>query len=89
VAVRTRALELQRVLQQRHGVQADHDGGDLFSLALRERYPVLEDKGADALGVVPFRRQAVHEIEEEIEQRLQALTGTRPREGPSSAEVGV
>ena len=87
MAVRTRALELQRVLQLRHNGQTH--GGDLFSLALRERYPVLEDKGADALGVVPFRRQAVHEIEEEIEQRLQALTGTRPREGPSSAEVGV
>jgi serine/threonine protein kinase len=88
VAVRTRALELQRVLQQRHG-QTDHDRGDLFSLALRERYPVLEDKGADALGVVPFRRQAVHEIEEDIEQRLHALTGTKPREGPSGTEVGV
>jgi serine/threonine protein kinase len=89
VAVRARALELQRVLQQRHGGRSDDDRGDLFSLAMRERYPVLEDKGADALGVVPFRRQAVHEIEEEIEERLRALTGIKPRQGPSGAEVGV
>ena len=39
---------------------------------------MLEDKGADALGIVPFRRQAVHEIAEEIERRLQVLAGDRP-----------
>ena len=87
-AVRTRALELQRVLRQRHDTTRD-DGQDLFSLALRERYPVLEDRGADALGVVPFRRQALHEIEDEIDRRLRALTRTSPREGASGAEAGA
>ena len=90
VAVRARVLALQRALHERasdgHGPADD----DLFSLALRERYPVLEDKGADALGIVPFRRQAVHEIEEEVERRLQVLMGDVPRSGGSSGPgVGI
>ena len=88
VAVRTRVLALEQALRQRAliGRAADED---LFSLALRERYPVLEDKGADALGIVPFRRQAVHEIEEEVERRLQVLTSSTPGGGPSGAGVRV
>ena len=50
---------------------------------------MLEDKGADALGIVPFRRQAVHEIEEEVERRLQVLTSNTPGGGPSGAGVRV
>jgi serine/threonine protein kinase len=81
VAVRARVLDLQRALQQRaqHGPAGPDD--DLFSLALRERYPVLEDKGAEALGVVPFRRQAVHEIADEVDRRLQLLAREAPRSG--------
>jgi len=83
VAVRARVLDLQRALQEhaKDGPGAAEE--DLFSLTLRERYPVLDDKGADALGIVPFRRQAVHEIEEEVERRLQVLTGESPRAGGS------
>ena len=51
---------------------------------------MLEDKGADALGIVPFRRQAVHEIAEEVERRLQALMAEAPRNGGTSDPgVGV
>jgi serine/threonine-protein kinase len=74
LGVRVRA----QALQQRLAEQAAQEGRtigpeDLFSLALRERYPVLEDRGADALGIVPFRRQAVRDIEREIDARLLAL----------------
>jgi serine/threonine protein kinase len=90
VAVRARVLTLQRALHERvNDGQAPADE-DLFSLALRERYPVLEDKGADALGIVPFRRQAVHEIEAEVERRLQVLMAEAPRNGGTSDPgVGV
>jgi serine/threonine-protein kinase len=80
VAVRARVLTLQRALALRASEGRGPSAEDLFSLALRERYPVLEDRGADALGIVPFRRQAVHEIEEEVERRLQVLTGDPSRE---------
>jgi eukaryotic-like serine/threonine-protein kinase len=81
VAVRARVLDLQHALERRAQNGNGSTDDDLFSLALRERYPVLEDKGADALGIVPFRRQAVHEIAEEVEQRLQVLAGDRPQGG--------
>jgi serine/threonine protein kinase len=90
VAVRARVLDLQRALQHRATTGRDPADEDLFSLALRERYPVLEDKGADALGVVPFRRQAVHEIAEEVERRLRVLAGgSSPGDGPPAAGVGA
>jgi len=78
-----------QALQQRLGEQLARDGRtigpeDLFSLALRERYPVLEDRGADALGIVPFRRQAVRDIERDIDARLVSLAS-----GPSGAAAGA
>jgi eukaryotic-like serine/threonine-protein kinase len=71
LAVRKRAEELQRLIDQRTPPNRPELRDDLFSLALRERYPVLEDKGPEALGIVPFRRQTVREIQSEIEARLQ------------------
>jgi serine/threonine protein kinase len=85
LGVRGRAEELQRMLEQRPG--ADHE--DLFSLPLRERYPVLEDRGAEALGVVPFRRQTVREIQQEIEARLQAQATGMTRLGGAGAGMGA
>jgi serine/threonine protein kinase len=70
LAVRRRAEELQRLIDQRTPPNRPELRDDLFSLALRERYPVLEDKGSEALGIVPFRRQTVREIQSEIEARL-------------------
>ena len=40
-----------------------------FSDALLDRYPVLEERGADALGVVPFRRGTLVEIRDDIATR--------------------
>jgi serine/threonine-protein kinase len=88
LAVRERALELQRVLTLRRAQSGPAAAAeDLFSLELRERYPVLEDRGPEALGVVPFRRQAVREIQQEIEHRLQRTTREPARFG--SAGMGV
>lgn len=44
-----------------------------FSDALLDRYPVLEDRRGDALGVVPFRRSAILEIREDLRRRREAL----------------
>lgn len=72
--VRRRAIELQALFDQaRAGGRAPADA-ETFSLAIRERYPVLDDRGPEALGVVPFRRQAVREIQQDIEARRQRLT---------------
>jgi serine/threonine protein kinase len=87
--VRGRALELQRLMEQRgspsSGAPAPSPDDEVFSLTLRERYPVLEDRGADALGVVPFRRQTVREIQQEIEGRLRMLSIDPARLGGAGA----
>jgi len=88
VAVRSRVLELQLALRQRTA-DGPSTPDDLFSLALRERYPVLEDRGAEALGTVPFRRQTVHEIEEEVERRLLVIAGGAQPSGASGAGTGA
>jgi serine/threonine protein kinase len=91
LGVRRRAEELQRLLAQRTPAHDRARGDDLFSLALRERYPVLEDRGAEALGIVPFRRQAVREIQREIEGRLQpgGLLTDVTRIGGAGAGMGA
>lgn len=70
--VRERARELQKLVEQRNdlAVRVGASPEDVFSLPLRERYPILEDRGAEALGAVPFRRQVVREIQEDIESRI-------------------
>jgi len=40
-----------------------------FSDALLDRYPLLEERGADALGVVPFRRTTLVEIRDDLARR--------------------
>ena len=51
-------------------------GGSLspFSEALLDRYPVLDERGPEALGVVPFRRAALDEIREDLALRREALS---------------
>jgi serine/threonine protein kinase len=91
LAVRRRAEELQRVIEGRTPSGRPELRDDLFSLSLRERYPVLEDRGAEALGVVPFRRQAVREIQKEIELRLKpgGLEADVTRLGGAGAGMGA
>jgi serine/threonine-protein kinase len=87
--VRKRAIELKITLEQRQAsVPGESPEGELFSLALRERYPVLEDRGAEALGVVPFRRQAVREIQQEIDARLRLATGAVASLNSAGAGMG-
>lgn len=92
LGVRVRAQALQQQLAERAALES---GGrpigpeDLFSLALRERYPVLEDRGADALGIVPFRRQAVRDIQQEIDARLHALATGAAGAGGAGAGLYV
>jgi eukaryotic-like serine/threonine-protein kinase len=40
-----------------------------FSDALLDRYPLLEERGPDALGVVPFRRSTLVEIRDDLARR--------------------
>jgi hypothetical protein len=40
-----------------------------FSDALLDRYPVLEERGSGALGVVPFRRSTLLEVREDLARR--------------------
>ena len=49
-------------------------GTSPFSEALLDRYPVLDERGSDALGVVPFRRAALTEIGTDLESRRLVLT---------------
>ncbi len=44
-----------------------------FSERLLDRYPVLEERGGDALGVVPFRRAALSEISADLDARRAAV----------------
>ena len=73
--VRLRARELQKLVERRNelAVRVGAAPEDVFSLPLRERYPILEDRGPDALGAVPFRRQVVREIQDDIESRIPLL----------------
>ena len=50
-------------------------GGSPFSEQLLDRYPVLDERGPDALGIVPFRRAALTEIGADLEARAAALAG--------------
>jgi serine/threonine protein kinase len=87
--VRRRAMELQALLDRPRSDEGRPAEIDLFSLALRERYPVLEDRGPEALGVVPFRRQAVREIQQEIDSRREAIASVTARFGSAGAGMGT
>ena len=44
-----------------------------FSDSLLDRYPALDERGGDALGVVPFRRAALTQISADLDARRVAL----------------
>jgi serine/threonine protein kinase len=57
-----------------------------FSDALLDRYPVLEERGAEALGVVPFRRAALTAIREDLgRRRLELQAELAPLRGQGAA----
>ena len=85
--VRRKALELQGLLEQARAAGHAVTDMETFSLTLRERYPVLDDRGPEALGVVPFRRQAVREIQQDIEVRWQRLAAGAASFGGAPAEL--
>jgi serine/threonine protein kinase len=68
---RTLAIEVTAVAREKSAL----DGKPVapFSEALLDRYPVLDERGADALGVVPFRRTALTEIHTDLVGRAAAL----------------
>ena len=85
LVARQEAVELARLVSERLaladrlGVVTDASESP-FSDALLDRYPVLEERGPDALGVVPFRRATLMEIREglggrraEVLEELQRL----------------
>ncbi len=69
LVARQEAVELAKLVSERLaladrlGVVTDASESP-FSDALLDRYPVLEERGPDALGVVPFRRATLLEIRE-------------------------
>lgn len=73
---RQRAAEVAALVEQRDALAARSGLGptaSIYSEALIDRYPVLEERGAGALGVVPFRRAALTEINEDLGRRRAAL----------------
>jgi eukaryotic-like serine/threonine-protein kinase len=85
LVARQEAVELARLVSERLaladrlGVVTDASESP-FSDELLDRYPVLEERGPDALGVVPFRRATLMEIREglggrrnEVLEELQRL----------------
>lgn len=74
VSARNEAEELTKLVVERLD-RADRlglvtDASDSpFSDALLDRYPVLEERGAGALGVVPFRRGTLIEVRDDLAKR--------------------
>jgi serine/threonine-protein kinase len=74
LVARQEAVELARLVSERLaladrlGVVTDASESP-FSDELLDRYPVLEERGPDALGVVPFRRNTLMEIREGLSAR--------------------
>ena len=60
-------------LADRLGVVTDASDSP-FSDALLDRYPVLEERGAEALGIVPFRRSTLLEVREDLARRRVDVT---------------
>jgi serine/threonine-protein kinase len=70
-SARTLALEVTAVAREKAAI--DGRPASPFSEALLDRYPVLDERGAEALGVVPFRRAALTEIHDDLVRRRLAL----------------
>jgi serine/threonine protein kinase len=75
---RQRAAEVAALVTQRNQLAArtglPSATASPFSDRLLDRYPVLDERGGDALGVVPFRRAALGEIGIDLDARHVALT---------------
>jgi serine/threonine protein kinase len=83
-AARDLAIEVTTLARQR----AAQSGRPVapFSDALLDRYPVLEERGAEALGVVPFRRAALTAIREDLgRRRLELQVEPAPMRGQGAA----
>ncbi len=81
-SARQRAIAVAALVATRNALNgpAPHDSaastsGSPFSEALLDRYPVLDERGPDALGVMPFRRGALVEIAADLDARHATLTG--------------
>lgn len=66
-------VSLRNQLTARAGQQPAAAAVSPFSDQLLDRYPVLDERGGDALGVVPFRRAALAEIATDLEARRLVL----------------
>ena len=65
-------MALRNQLTARAG-QSAPAGTSPFRGQLLDRYPVLDERGGDALGVVPFRRAALAEISADLDARRVAI----------------
>ena len=72
-ATRARAGEVARLADRRSQLAGQPRDASPFSEQLLDRYPVLDERGLDALGIVPFRRAALTEIGADLEARSIAL----------------
>ena len=71
---RERARVVARLAGEHRALAGAASPASPFSDALLDRYPVLDERGPDALGVVPFRRGALAEIAADLESRELELT---------------
>ncbi len=73
IATRERAAVVARLADE-HASRTGASGPvSPFSDELLDRYPVLEDRGPAALGVVPFRRTALDDIAADLDTRERVL----------------
>ena len=77
-ATRQRAAEVSALVALRNQLSARAGQSapaavSPFSDQLLDRYPVLDERGGDALGVVPFRRAALAEISADLDARRLVL----------------
>ena len=66
-------VALRNQLIARPGHAAPAAVSQLVKVLLLNRYPVLDERGGDALGVVPFRRAALAPISADLDVRRVAL----------------
>lgn len=82
---RERAEAVSRLAGEHASLAGAPGPASPFSEALLDRYPVLEDRGPAALGVVPFRRAALEEIAADLEAREHELSAAIARLRASGA----
>ncbi|HEX7085570.1 MAG TPA: serine/threonine-protein kinase [Vicinamibacterales bacterium] len=79
VATRERAAVVARLADEHAALTGAAGPVSPFSDELLDRYPVLEDRGPAALGVVPFRRAALNDIAADLDARERTLTAALAR----------